>query len=101
VYDRNLTDSPLTALHSGTDCETHRHQQGTASNSCFALSRFPFLANSQTLKAEAKVLWNDAHAVELRFLRNAPECRSNFAAWLDSLETQLQFHQSTQPGNPG
>ena len=42
-----------------------------------------------------------SRAVELRFLRNAPERRSNFAVWLDSLETQLQFRQSTQPGNPG
>jgi CheY-like chemotaxis protein len=57
-------------------------------------------AESQTFKAKAEVVWNDAHAVGLRFLRVAPECRSNFAAWLDSLEAQLQFHQSTQPGNP-
>ena len=57
-------------------------------------------AESQTFKARAEVIWNDAHAVGLRFLRVAPECRSNFAAWLDSLEAQLQFHQSTQPGNP-
>ena len=54
----------------------------------------------QNFKAEAEVVWNDAHAVGLRFLRIAPECRSNFAAWLDSLEAQLQFRQSTQPGNP-
>ena len=57
-------------------------------------------AEPQTFKAKAEVVWNDAHAVGLRFLRVAPECRSNFVAWLDSLEAQLQFHQSTQPGNP-
>jgi CheY-like chemotaxis protein len=57
-------------------------------------------AESQTFKAKAEVVWNDTQAVGLRFLQVAPECRSNFAAWLDSLEAQLQFHKSTQPGNP-
>jgi hypothetical protein len=57
-------------------------------------------AESQTFKAKAEVVWNDAHAVGLRFLHVAPECRSNFAAWLDALEAQLQFHQSTQSGYP-
>jgi hypothetical protein len=51
----------------------------------------------QTFRAKAEVVWNDAHSMGLRFLRIAPECRSNFAAWLDSLEAQLQFHQSTEP----
>ena len=57
-------------------------------------------AQPQTFKAKAEVVWNDAHAVGLRFLRVAPECRSNFGAWLDSLEAQLQFRQSTRSSNP-
>ena len=57
-------------------------------------------AEPQTFKAKAEVVWNDAHAVGLRFVRIAPECRSNFAAWLDSLEAQLQFRESTQSSNP-
>jgi hypothetical protein len=56
-------------------------------------------AESQTFMAKAEVVWNDANAVGLRFIRVAPESRLNFVAWLDSLEAQLQFHQSTQP-NP-
>ena len=36
---------------------------------------------SQTFKGKTEVVWTDAHAVGLRFLRVAPECRSNFAAW--------------------
>jgi ActR/RegA family two-component response regulator len=57
-------------------------------------------AEPQTFKARAEVVWNDAHAVGLRFLRVAPECRSTFGAWLDSLEAQLQFRQSTQSSTP-
>jgi DNA-binding response OmpR family regulator len=57
-------------------------------------------AELQTFKAKAEVVWNDAHAVGLRFVRIAPECRANFAAWLNSLEAQLQFRESTQSSNP-
>lgn len=53
----------------------------------------------QTFQAMAKVVWNEGCAMGLRFLRIEPGCRSGFAAWLESLEAQLQFRESTQSGN--
>ena len=50
----------------------------------------------QTFQAKAEVVWNDAFAMGLRFLRIEPSCRSFFAAWLDSLEAQLRFRESVQ-----
>jgi CheY-like chemotaxis protein len=44
----------------------------------------------QIFQAKADVVWNDAFAVGLRFLRIEPECRSSFTAWLNSLEAGLQ-----------
>jgi hypothetical protein len=56
-------------------------------------------AEPQTFRAKAEVVWNDAYAMGLRFLRIEPGCRSGFAAWLDSLEAQLQFRESSQSSN--
>jgi DNA-binding response OmpR family regulator len=56
-------------------------------------------AEPQTFQAKAAVVWNDAYAMGLRFLRIEPGCRSGFEAWLDSLEAQLRFRESTQPRN--
>ncbi len=56
-------------------------------------------AEPQAFQAKAEVVWNDAYAMGLRFLRIEPGCRSGFAAWLDSLEAQLQFGESTQSSN--
>ena len=53
-------------------------------------------AEPQTLQAKAEVVWNDASAMGLRFLRIEPGSRSWFEAWLDSLEAQLQFRESTR-----
>jgi DNA-binding response OmpR family regulator len=53
-------------------------------------------AQPQTFQANAAVVWTDAHAMGLRFLRIEPGCRSGFKAWLDSLEAQLQFRESIQ-----
>jgi CheY-like chemotaxis protein len=53
-------------------------------------------AEPQTFQAKAEVVWNDASAMGLRFLRIEPGSRSCFEAWLDSLEAQLQFRESTQ-----
>jgi DNA-binding response OmpR family regulator len=51
-------------------------------------------AQPQTFQAKAEVIWNDASAMDLRFLRIEPGSRSCFGAWLDSLEAQLQFRES-------
>jgi CheY-like chemotaxis protein len=56
-------------------------------------------ANPEIFQAKADVVWNDAFAMGLRFLRIEPGCRSGFAAWLDSLEAQMQFRGSTQSSN--
>jgi hypothetical protein len=53
-------------------------------------------AEPQTFQAKAAVVWNDASAMGLRFLRIEPASRSGFGAWLDSLEAQLQFRESAQ-----
>jgi CheY-like chemotaxis protein len=52
-------------------------------------------AHSQTFQAKADVVWNDSFAMGLRFLRIDPGCRPCFTAWLDSLEAQLRFREST------
>jgi CheY-like chemotaxis protein len=53
-------------------------------------------AEPQTFKAKAEVVWHDASAMGLRFLRIEPGSRSCFEAWLDSLEAQMQFRESAQ-----
>jgi len=57
-------------------------------------------AEPQTFQAKAAVIWNDASAMGLRFLRIEPGCRPCFEAWLDSLEAQLQFRESVQAISP-
>lgn len=56
--------------------------------------------SAQIFQAKAEVVWRDAFAIGLRFLRIQPDCRKSFEAWLDSLEAQLQFRESTQSSNP-
>jgi CheY-like chemotaxis protein len=51
-------------------------------------------AKPQPFQAKAEVVWNDASAMGLRFLRIEPGSRLTFTAWLDSLEAQLQFRES-------
>jgi CheY-like chemotaxis protein len=46
--------------------------------------------------AKAEVIWRDAFAIGMRFLRIEPDCRPSFEAWLDSLEAQLQFRESAR-----
>jgi CheY-like chemotaxis protein len=53
----------------------------------------------QTFQAKAEIVWHDAFAMGLRFLRIEPGCRSFFEAWLDSLEAQLRFRESVQSSN--
>ncbi len=48
-------------------------------------------------KAKADVAWADAFAMGLRLLYIEPECRSSFAAWLNSLESQSRFRVPAQP----
>jgi DNA-binding response OmpR family regulator len=50
----------------------------------------------QTFQAKAAVVWNDTATMGLRFLRIEPACLPGFEAWLDSLESQLQFRESGQ-----
>jgi CheY-like chemotaxis protein len=51
---------------------------------------------AQVFRAKAEVVWRDAFAIGLRFLRIEPDCRLSFEAWLGSLEAQLQFRESAQ-----
>jgi CheY-like chemotaxis protein len=51
---------------------------------------------AQVFRAKAEVVWRDALAIGLRFLRIEPDCRLSFEAWLGSLEAQLQFQESAQ-----
>jgi ActR/RegA family two-component response regulator len=51
-------------------------------------------AEPQPFKAHAEIVWKDNYAMGLRFIRIQRQCRSNFTAWLDSLEARLNFHQS-------
>jgi CheY-like chemotaxis protein len=49
--------------------------------------------SAQVFRAKAEVVWRDAFAIGLRFLRIEPDCRLSFEAWLESLEAQLQFRE--------
>jgi DNA-binding response OmpR family regulator len=53
-------------------------------------------ADPQTFRAKAVVVWSDATTMGLRFLLIEPACGLSFEAWLDSLESQLQFRESVQ-----
>jgi hypothetical protein len=57
-------------------------------------------SNPQISEAKADAVWNDAFVMGLRFLRIELFCRPGFAAWLDSLEAQLQFRESVQSCDP-
>jgi len=54
---------------------------------------------AQAFRAKAEVVWRDAFAIGLRFLRIENDCRLPFEAWLKSLEAQLQFRQSVELSN--
>ena len=56
-------------------------------------------AEPRTFRAKAEIVWNDASAMGLRFLRIELGSRSCFGTWLDSLEAQLQFRESAQPND--
>jgi hypothetical protein len=51
--------------------------------------QFDLPATPQGFRAKAEVVWRDAFAIGLRFLRIEPNCRLSFEAWLGSLEAQL------------
>ncbi|MGH9503411.1 MAG: PilZ domain-containing protein [Terriglobales bacterium] len=55
--------------------------------------------SAQVFRAKAELVWRDAFAIGLRFLRIEPDCRLSFEAWLESLEAQLQFRESIQLNN--
>jgi hypothetical protein len=54
---------------------------------------------AQVFRAKAELVWRDAFAMGLRFLRIENDCRLPFEAWLKSLEAQLQFRQSVELSN--
>jgi hypothetical protein len=53
----------------------------------------------QNFQAKAEVVWKDAFAIGLRFLRIESDCRQSFEAWLDSLKAQLRFRELAQSTN--
>ena len=57
--------------------------------------------DQQTFKAKSEVVWKDAFAMGLRFLRIEHACHSSFEAWLDSLEAQLKFREVSLVENEG
>jgi len=110
-YCRHKVDVPVELLcHTG---ETFAGKIINVSEDGLALSRFGPAAvegvvtvqfglpgaEPQTFRAKAEVVWNDASAMGLRFLRIEPGSRSCFEAWLDSLEVQLPFRDSAQSGD--
>lgn len=52
--------------------------------------------SGQVFRAKAEIVWRDSLAAGLRFLHIERDCRPSFEGWLDSLEAQLQFRESTQ-----
>lgn len=50
----------------------------------------------QLFSAKAEVVWKDASATGLRFLRIEPGSQLSFEGWLKSLEARLQFRESYQ-----
>jgi CheY-like chemotaxis protein len=54
---------------------------------------------AQVFRAQAEVAWRDSFAIGLRFLRVETPCRQSLAAWLELLEAQLQFRESTPSSN--
>jgi CheY-like chemotaxis protein len=105
-YFRHKVDLPVELLgHTG---ETFAGKIMNVSEDGLALTRFGTAAvegvvtvqfalpsaEPQPFQAKAEVVWNDASAMGLRFLRIEPGSRSRFGAWLDSLEARLQFRES-------
>ena len=105
-YFRHKVDLPVEL--SGHTGETFAGKIINVSEDGLALTRFgPAAAEGvvtvqfalpssepQPFRAKAEVVWNDASAMGLRFLRIEPGLRPSFTAWLDSLEAQLQFRES-------
>jgi c-di-GMP-binding flagellar brake protein YcgR len=50
--------------------------------------------SAQAFQARAEVVWKDAFAIGLRFLRIEPSCRASFQAWLESLDAQQRLRES-------
>jgi len=50
---------------------------------------------AQVFRAKAEVVWRDSLAIGLRFLRIEADSRRSFEAWLESLEGQRLFREST------
>jgi CheY-like chemotaxis protein len=106
-YFRHKVDLPLTLVSSA---ETVEGKIVNVSEGGLALTHFGPAAiegtvtiqfalpgtTAQVFRAKAEVVWRDAFAIGLRFLRIEPECRLSFEAWLESLEAQLQFRESSQ-----
>jgi CheY-like chemotaxis protein len=53
--------------------------------------------NPQILRAKAEVVWSDAFLMGLRFLHADAAPGSALRLWLNSLEAQFQFRESSQP----
>jgi DNA-binding NtrC family response regulator len=51
----------------------------------------------QPFHAKADVVWSDAFAMGLRFLRIEKTCEMALQSWLSSLESQSQFRGTTDP----
>jgi ActR/RegA family two-component response regulator len=51
--------------------------------------------SAQVFQAKVEVVWKDAFATGLRFLRIEPNCRASFQSWLDYLEAQQRLREST------
>jgi CheY-like chemotaxis protein len=54
---------------------------------------------AHVFRAKAELVWRDAFAIGLRFLRIENDSRLPFEAWLKSLDAQLQFRQSVELSN--
>jgi CheY-like chemotaxis protein len=50
----------------------------------------------QAFHAKADIVWSDSFAMGLRFLHIEKDCEVALRSWLDSLEAQLQFRDSTE-----
>ena len=50
----------------------------------------------QAFHAKADIVWSDAFAMGLRFLHIEKDCEVALRSWLNSLEAQLQFRDSTE-----
>ena len=53
------------------------------------------IVEQQTFQAKAEVVWKDAFAMGIRFLRVDSACQSGFEGWLESLESQMRLRESS------